>query len=231
MATAWRRRSPKSQALRVREALLVGGVELAAAVVEGGGFRARGRARGEGAVLPAVDEAGEEAGGPALLVDVLGLDELAEEAELVVGVEDGEVRLEADELGVAAEDAHGERVEGAEPGHALDDAADEVADAGLHLAGGLVGEGDGEDLVRAGAAGVEEVGDAGGQRLGLAGAGAGEDEDRAVERLDGGALGRVEVVEVGRGPRRHGAGGEGRRLGGLEGVGLVAGPGAHRRRR
>ena len=190
------------------QAVLVGGVELAAAVVEGGGFRGGDALGGEGAVLPAVDQAGEEAGRPALLVDRLGQDDLAQEAELVVGVEDGEVRLQADELGVAAEDAHGERVEGAEPGHPLDDAADEVADAGLHLAGGLVGEGDGEDLVGAGAAGVEEVRDAGGQRLGLAGAGAGEHEDRAVERLHRGALGRVEVVEVGRRPRGHGAGGE-----------------------
>jgi hypothetical protein len=41
---------------------------------------------------------------------------------------------------------HADGVEGAEPGHALDHAADEPADALLHLARGLVGEGDGEDL-------------------------------------------------------------------------------------
>ena len=38
------------------------------------------------------------------------------------------------------------------------------ADALLHLARGLVGEGDGEDLVRPGGAGLEEVRDAGGER-------------------------------------------------------------------
>jgi len=109
-----------------------------------------------------------------------------------------------------------------------------VADAGLHLAGRLVGEGDGEDLVRPRAAGVEQMRDARGQRLGLAGAGPGEDEDGAVERFDGGALGGVEVVEIGRGRRGHGADGERplrRPVCGLEGVGFVACPGAHGRRR
>ena len=49
----------------------------------------------QAAVLPVVDGMGERAGGPALLVDVLGLEELLEQAELVVGVEDGEIGLEA----------------------------------------------------------------------------------------------------------------------------------------
>ena len=81
----------------------------------------------------------------------------------VVGVEDGEVGSEAGELGMAAQQLHADRVEGAEPGHALDIAfADQHADALLHLARGLVGEGDGEDLRRVGEAGGEDVGDAGG---------------------------------------------------------------------
>ena len=53
--------------------------------------------------------------------------------------------------------------------------------------------------------GVQQVGDPGGQRPGLAGAGAGEDQHRPVERLDGGALVGVEAVEVGRRSRRGGA--------------------------
>ena len=183
--------------------LLVLGVELRAAVVEGARLR-RGHPLGrQRAVLPAVDQAGEQPRRPALLVDVRGQDDLAQEPDLVVGVEDGEVRLQPDELGVPAQDADRERVEGAEPRHALDDAADELADARLHLARGLVGEGDGEDLVRPRPAGVEQVRDAGGQRPGLAGAGAGQHQHRAVERLDRGALRRVQVVEIGGGPRRH----------------------------
>ena len=77
----------------------------------------------------------------------------------------------------------------------------------LHLARRLVGEGDGEDLVRARPAGVQQVGDAGGQRPGLAGAGAGEHQHRAVERLDRRALrrgsgrrGRAPAARPRRGP-------------------------------
>ena len=79
---------------------------------------------------------------------LLGLEQLLDQADLVVGVEDGEVGLQADQLGVAAQDLHADRVEGAEPGHALDHLADHLADALLHLARRLVGEGDGEDFAR-----------------------------------------------------------------------------------
>ena len=54
--------------------------------------------------------------------------------------------FEPDQLGVPAQDLDADGVEGAEPGHALDGAADQRADALLHLARGLVGEGDGQDL-------------------------------------------------------------------------------------
>ena len=146
MVTTCSSRSPKSQAFSVLQPLLVGGVELAPLVVEGVRVR-RGQPVGaEGAVLPAVDQRQEQPRRPALLVDALGEDELAQEPQLVVGVEDGEVRLQPDELRMPAQELDAERVEGAEPGHALDDAADQPADPRLHLARRLVGEGDREDL-------------------------------------------------------------------------------------
>jgi hypothetical protein len=205
--------------------LLVGGVERGPAVVEGRGVAGGHPPGRQGAVLPAVDQAREQARRPALLVDVLGADQLAQQPHLVVGVEDREVRLEPDQLGMAAQDLDAERMEGAEPGHALDDAADQIADARLHLARRLVGEGDGEDLVRPRPSHAQEMRDARGQRPGLAGAGAGEHEHRPVERLDRFALGGVERVEIGRRPRRARA--LGQRRGGHEGFGLVLEPVRH----
>jgi hypothetical protein len=70
------------------------------------------------------------------------------------------------------------------------------ADAVLHLAGRLVGEGDGEDLRRIGPPGRDDMGDAGRQDAGLAGAGAGQDEHRPVECLDRLALLRVQPIEI-----------------------------------
>ena len=78
--------------------------------------------------------------------------------------------------------------------------ADDLADAVLHLARRLVGEGDGEDLAGPGAAEAEDVGDAHGQHAGLAGAGAGQHQHRAVERLDRLALLRIEPGEIGAPP-------------------------------
>ena len=105
---------------------------------------------------------------------------------------------------MTAQDLDADRVERAEPRHALDLAADELADALLHLARGLVGEGHGEDLAAAGAAGGEDVGDTGGEDARLAGSSAGQNKQGAVERLDRLALLRVQPFEI-----RHSANGTG----------------------
>ena len=108
------------------EALLVGGVERRSlALGEGEGLPARHLVGREAAVLPAVDQGGQLARRPAVLVQPLALDHLLDEADLVVGVEDGEARLEAHQLGMPAQDLDADGVEGAEPGHALDGAADQ----------------------------------------------------------------------------------------------------------
>jgi hypothetical protein len=59
-------------------------------------------------------------GRPALVVDAFGLDELLEQADLIVGVENGEIGFQAHQFGMAAQELDADRVEGAEPGHALD---------------------------------------------------------------------------------------------------------------
>ena len=116
-------------------------------------------------------------------------------ADLVVGVEDGEVRLEAGELRMAAQDAGGDGVEGAEP-EPGGGAPDQALHAADHLARRLVGEGDREHLPRPGAAGGEDVGEARGEHAGLAGAGAGQHQQRAVQRLRCLALLRIQAVEI-----------------------------------
>ncbi|MCY1499457.1 hypothetical protein D9M68_334750 [compost metagenome] len=74
--------------------------------------------------------------------------------------------------------------------------ADEHADALLHLARRLVGEGHRKDLRREGAAGRKDVGDAGRQHAGLAGAGTGKHEHGTVKRFDRLGLFRVEAGEI-----------------------------------
>lgn len=116
----------------------------------------------------------------------------------VGGVVDRERRGEAERLGLAAQDAHAGAVEGGHP-HGVGARPDQLLDALLHLARGLVGEGDGEDRARVDVAGAEQVGDAVGEHAGLAGAGAGDDEQRPAVVLDGGALLLVEPHEELRG--------------------------------
>ncbi len=142
-----------------------------------------------------------------------------EQPDLVVGVEDGEAGFQPGQLGVAAQQLDADRMEGAEPRHALDRFADQQADALLHLARRLVGEGDGEDLRGKGEAERQDVGDAGGQHARLAGAGAGQHEHGALGGLDGQPLLGVQPFEIARlaivaVARSHGARGNAARPGG-----------------
>jgi hypothetical protein len=114
-------------------------------------------------------------------------------------IDDGEARAQADPLGVQAQHARRERMKGAEP-PALDRPAQQAGDPVAHLLRRLVGESDGQDLTGVGPAGKEQVGETSGQHPGLAGAGAGEDQDRPVERFHRLALGGVEVGEIGHVP-------------------------------
>ena len=147
-------------------------------------------------VLPAVDQAGERPRGPAILVDPGRLDHLLDQPQLVVHVEDREPRLEAGHFRVTAQNLHADRMERPEPRHPLDRATDEMADALLHLARGLVGEGHRQDLAAARAPRRHDVGDASGQHARLAGARARQHQQRAVQRLDRLTLLGIETREV-----------------------------------
>ena len=151
---------------------------------------------GEAAILPALDGAQHRARRPALVVDILGLQQLLDQADLVVGVEDGEVGFEPDRLGMAPEDARGERMESAEP-HALDGRTDQPLQPLAHLACRLVGEGHGQDLAGEGLAQGQDMGEARDQRPRLAGAGPGQHQDRPVQGFDRQALRFVEIGEIG----------------------------------
>ena len=192
--------------VQLLQPLLIERIELARPAIGEGEALALGHALWrQPAILPAVDHGGEQPRRPALLVDILGFEQLLEQPDLVVGVEHGEGRLEIHELGMPAQDLHPDGMEGAEPGHALDHAADQLADAGLHLPRRLVGEGDGEDLRRARASEAQNMGDAGGEHPRLARAGACQHQKRPVERLDRLALLLVQSIEIVAGAPPHGA--------------------------
>ena len=130
----------------------------------------------DAAILPAIDEIGERSRRPALFVQIFRLQKLLEQTQLVVGVEDGEIRSQAHKLGMHAQDLRADRMERAEPRHALLGPG-QRADAHPHLARRLVGEGHRQDLMSASAAGGDQMRDPGGQDARLADAGAGENED------------------------------------------------------
>src|SRR5262249_16002742 len=194
--------------------LLIGHVELLAlAIGEARGLSRRHLIGRQPAVLPAVDQHREHARGPAFFVELFGLKDHLDQADLIVDVENREVVLQADQLGVAAQDLDPDRVERAEPRHALDDLPDHLADAVLHLARGLVGEGNGENLARIRAPEIEDMRDARGDHTRLAGSRAGKHQHGTVERLHRLSLLGVELSEVSRGARPKRARGDATRSG------------------
>jgi hypothetical protein len=80
--------------------------------------------------------------------------------------------------------------------HAVHGAAlAQVLDAGAHLAGGFVGEGDSQDAITGDVKDLHQVGDAVGEDAGLAGAGASDDQNWAVDGKHGLLLGIVQPGE------------------------------------
>ena len=127
------------------------------------------------------------------------VDRLAQKRGAVGVVEQGELRVEPQVQGMLVQDARAHPVDGADPGgvngkRLLHEplGAQRRAHARLDLAGGEVGERDGEylvDAVYARLLGVEQgVGDALGEHERLARAGASRDEQRPVDAGDAGAL-------------------------------------------
>jgi hypothetical protein len=147
-------------------------------------------------VLGRADRGVDRAGREALGVEPQVTDDVAGEADGVGLVVDRELAGEAQLVGVAAQDADAGAVERRHP-HLLGHRADQGRHPRLHLVGGLVGEGDGEDLERADALVPDEVGDAVGQDSGLARPRAGHDQQWPLRVGDRVGLHRVEPVEEG----------------------------------
>ena len=186
-------RSPKSAAFRRaggpgRRRRASGAAAGEIAVLGGGDALGR-----QAAVLPALDHPHQRRRPPALGVDLLGLHHLLQQAELVVGVEDGEAAVSP----TSSACRRSMRAHSAwkVPSHSPSAGRPRMARHALaHLARRLVGEGDGEHLAGGGAAGQQDMGEAGGQHAGLAGAGAGQHQQRAVQRFHRLALFRVQAV-------------------------------------
>ena len=158
---------------------------------------------------------------------VLLAQDLLHQRLLVVRVVDDEPPADPDRLAVLAQDAGTERVEraGQDVAAALADQAD---DPFAQLGGGPVRERDGQDPPGADVLDADEVGDPMGQHPGLAGSGAGQDQERSLRRGDGPRLLRVERVDDLRGSGREGRGPGGRDRPGAASVSACSGPGTSR---
>ncbi|MNP14133.1 hypothetical protein D3C76_1064460 [compost metagenome] len=84
-----------------------------------------------------------------------------------------------------ADDVQAQVVEGRDRQALALAGAQQGADALLHLAGGLVGEGHGDDVLGADAALLDQVGDLAGDHAGLAGTGAGQHQQGAADEVHG----------------------------------------------
>jgi len=140
-----------------------------------------------------LNDGGKGAWRKALRVDVAGVQNLFEQADLIVGVQNGEVGLQPHRFGVAAQNARGQGVKGAHP-PAFDRGAQHGADAFLHFARGFVGERHRKQLARPGAALQQNVRKARGQHARFAGACTRQHQHRAVGGLNRFALAFVKRI-------------------------------------
>lgn len=145
-------------------------------------------------LLGALDRLRDLAWREALGVDVEVAHHPLQERLLVGVVVDREVAADADLVAVLPEQPRAHRVEGADhqPARA---ARDELGEPLAHLAGRLVGEGDGEDAPGRHVSLPDEVRDPVGDHAGLATPGSGEDHERAIAIEHCLLLGLVQSIE------------------------------------
>ena len=94
------------------------------------------------AVFPAVDQPGQLSRRPALVVQTFSLDQLLEQAQLVIGINDRECRVQPDEFGMPSQHLGRNGVECAQPRHAFDRGANYGANPFAHFARRTVGKSD-----------------------------------------------------------------------------------------
>ena len=148
-------------------------------------------------VLPQADGAVHGARREPLGIETQVADDVAGEPLRIGLVVDAERARVAEPIGVGAQDAHARGVERADP-HLERHRPDQRGHTLAHLAGGLVGERDRQDLHGMHAL-VDEVGDAMGQHPRLARAGAGDHQQRTAAVHDGVELVGVQALQVGAG--------------------------------
>src|SRR5690606_1587694 len=96
--------------------IVIGSVEQTAlAVAECPRITLRDFSRRQPLVLPAVDKPCHLPSGPALVIQAFCLDKLLDQSDLVISVEDREVRRKADQFRMPAQELDANRVKRAEP--------------------------------------------------------------------------------------------------------------------
>ena len=85
---------------------LIGLIQFRASVVIGARIRAWHAVRRQCAVLPAVDQAGKQPRRPALFINVGRRNQLFQQAQLIIRVQNGEIRLQPHQFGMPAQDFH-----------------------------------------------------------------------------------------------------------------------------
>ena len=151
-------------------------------------------------ILGPGDAAENRARGELLGVQPHAAHDLLDDALLIVLVVDGKGASESlvahlESFNVAAQNAHAERVESGDQRLGQRGVAQQPVNALAHLAGGLVGEGDGQNRVGRDAFLLDEPGDAAGDDAGFAGPRPGKNEKRALGSLNGGSLFGIQVGE------------------------------------
>ena len=143
------------------------------------------------AILPAINQPGQLACRPALFIKPLCGNQLSQQAQLIVGIDDGIIAFQTDQFGVAAQHFGADGVERAQPWHTFHRRADQIAHPLAHFAGGAVGESNAKNLARPGKPHSHKVCEASRQGRRFAGPGARQHQNRPFCGQNGFTLGRI----------------------------------------
>ena len=147
-------------------------------------------------VLPSVNNRQKLSGRPPFGVNVRFRDQLLVKSQLIIGVQYGEVGFQTDQFSLAPQDLCADRMKRSKPRENPRAEMQISAHALAHLVRGFVREGDSEDFRRPGALRVQNMRHSGRQCPRFSGAGPGENQNRAINRLNRFQLRLIQPLEV-----------------------------------
>ena len=149
-----------------------------------------------GTVFPMIYDSRHLTGGPSFFINIIQRKHLFDQANLIVGVQNGEIAFQPHQFGMTAQQLDTNRMERSHPWHAFHRLPQKHANTIFHFARRFVGKCHRQNFIRTRTTGGQQMHNAAGQCLGLARSCTRKHQNRTIQCFDGLSLRGVQIIQI-----------------------------------